>query len=82
MRILPISNPEDLSEVAQTILRNAMLDEEKAKLIEQALKDKRADRRTLFAIAFCMGATQAIHEMMQGHVVEIGNATAARQSKS
>jgi hypothetical protein len=69
MRILPLTNPDELAEVAETILRNNLRDPRAEQLIEKLIADPEADRRQLFHIAFAMGVSAALNEVMQGHVI-------------
>lgn len=69
MRILPLTNPDELNEVAATILRNNLMDPQREQLIEQLIADPQADRRALVHTAFAIGAAAALKEVMEGHVI-------------
>jgi hypothetical protein len=69
MRILPMTNPDELQEVAATILRNSLADPRAEELIEALIADPEVDRRQLVHTAFAMGVTAALQEVMQGHVI-------------
>jgi hypothetical protein len=71
VRVLPIRNPDDLQEVAATILRNALADPRAAEVIEQMIADQQANRRELVHTAFAMGAITALGEVMAGHVIGV-----------
>jgi hypothetical protein len=71
MRVLPIRNPDDLPEVAATILRNALADPRAKEVIEALIADQEATRDKLFATAFAMGVVSALGEVMAGHVIGV-----------
>lgn len=71
MRILPITNPDELSVVAETILRNTLRDKRAFELIEALIADPEADRRQLVITGFALGAAAALNEMMQGHLINV-----------
>jgi len=73
MRVIPMRNPDDLQEVAVAILRNALADPETKEVVESLINHQPANRRQLVYTAFAMGATSALSEMMQGHVIGFSN---------
>lgn len=73
MRILPITNPAELSEVAETILENAMRDPQAARLVEALLSDPEVTKVQLFSTAFAMGASTAMSAWMQGNLIQVAS---------
>ena len=73
MIILPMTSPDDLGEIAQYILKKAVENPETRVLIEELINDPKPTRKQLFGTAFAMGASSALGEMMQGHIVQIGS---------
>jgi hypothetical protein len=69
VRILPLTNPDELSEVAETILRNNLTDPRVEQLIEELIADSEVNRRQLVHTVFAIGAAAALKEVIQGHVI-------------
>jgi hypothetical protein len=65
MRVLPINNPDELGEVAETILRNSLRDPQADQLIEALIADPEVTRLQLVHTAFAMGAAAALGEVIQ-----------------